>query len=599
MKKVFNIIVAFIAACFFPILIFDETLSFSNSPFSLVFFLLLVLLFYQKEKGAYDTRGKVLAYIFGTILTLFVFLGHSLETIGGVKWSVSCLITVILYAYVLGSLVLVFWGYLEKAEIALSKNAETTKLNRIISGLFQHQWIIPLALVLLWLPCFIAAFPGTFQYDATTEFEQINSGFRGDFPLLHSFLITHILQFFYNVFGSYNAGIACFVICQMILAALMYMNLFHTLYKKNVNVGVLFALLLYCGLFPLIQLLVTSSVRDALFGILLTYTVFLFYLAASDRVAFYTTVKYPVLLGVVLALTFLARNNNAGTVAFFVIAFIAAIVFLRNRKISIRGSLIFGVMAVFGYILMLNALVALCQPMIEQSKNGALTVLAQPPARSYFYENERWTDEERAEFATFYDLDGLHYDPENSDFTIVHLHIDGRMKEFLKFYVKIGMKDPACYLDSYLNNTRGVWDPTMVLDGYNRVNAPSYANYEKSYFYFGDEIEAPGVRMHLAPKLEKYYKTIGLMVSFEKVPIVSMLFSVGFQFWILLNCFFYALYRKAKTLYPTVVILIVYAVGFALLAALILPRYFCALFFVLPLIAAFTLQPGRLSEINE
>ena len=576
MKKVFNIIVAFIAVCFFPILIFDETLTFSNSPFSLVFFLLLVLLLNQKEKGAYDTRGKVLAYIFGTILTLFVFLGHSLETIGGVKWSVSCLIAVILYAYVFGSLVLVFWGYLEKAEIALSKNTKITKLNRIISGLFQHQWIIPLVLILLWLPCFIAAFPGTFQYDATTEFEQINSGFRGDFPLLHSFLITHILQFFYNVFGSYNAGIACFVISQMILAALMYMNLFHTLYKKDVNVGVLFALLLYCGLFPLIQLLVTSSVRDVLFGILLTYTVFLFYLAASNREEFY-----------------------AGTLAVFVIAFIAAIVFITNRKISIRGSLIFGVTAVFGYILMLNALVALCQPMIEQSKNGALTMLAQPPARSYFYENERWTDEERAEFATFYDLDGLHYDPENSDFTIVHLYIDGRMKEFLKFYVKIGMKDPACYLDSYLNNTRGVWDPTMVLDGYNRVNAPSYTNYEKSYFYFGDEIEAPGVRMHLAPKLEKFYRAIGLMVSFEKVPIVSMLFSVGFQFWILLNCFFYALYRKAKTLYPTVIILIVYTVGFALLAALILPRYFCALFFALPLIAAFTLQPGRLSEINE
>ncbi len=58
------------------------------------------------------------------------------------------------------------------------------------------------------------------------------------------------------------------------------------------------------------------------------------------------------------------------------------------------------------------------------------------------------------------------------------------------------------------------------------------------------------------PKVREYYKNIGLYISFEKIPIISMFFSIGFQFCIVLNCVFYIGYRRCKYLYLPVAIVL-------------------------------------------
>jgi hypothetical protein len=100
------------------------------------------------------------------------------------------------------------------------------------------------------------------------------------------------------------------------------------------------------------------------------------------------------------------------------------------------------------------------------------------------------------------------------------------------------------------------------------------------------------------PKVREYYKNIGLYISFEKIPIISMFFSIGFQFCIVLNCVFYIGYRRCKYLYLPVAIVLGYTIISAFLP-LVLLRYFAMLFFAFPMTVVFTIQPSLIVENTE
>ena len=45
-------------------------------------------------------------------------------------------------------------------------------------------------------------------------------------------------------------------------------------------------------------------------------------------------------------------------------------------------------------------------------------------------------------------------------------------------------------------------------------------------------------------------------ISYEKIPVVSLLFSPAFHFWLVLACLFWAFYRKARQQYLPLTVLI-------------------------------------------
>ena len=66
-----------------------------------------------------------------------------------------------------------------------------------------------LALFLLWLPVFLAVYPGFFAYDATDEFNEVLTGeYVTRHPLLHVLMLGKTVTAFYDLTGSFNIGIA-------------------------------------------------------------------------------------------------------------------------------------------------------------------------------------------------------------------------------------------------------------------------------------------------------------------------------------------------------------------------------------------------------
>ena len=143
-----------------------------------------------------------------------------------------------------------------------------------------------------------------------------------------------------------------------------------------------------------------------------------------------------------------------------------------------------------------------------------------------------------------------------------------------------------------------MWFPASVIDGYQKAGAE--AKFEKCYYNISGQNEEPVGHENFLPKVLNFYTKIGLYISYEKVPIISMLFSIGFQFWIVLNCLFYTIYRRNRQLYLPLAIIMGYTVISACVP-LVLLRYFAAIFLSMPMLIIFTVQPGitlKNKEIN-
>lgn len=592
---------AFIGTLLFPSFIADETLLFSNSVFSLCLLAALYLLLHKSSKFRKDMRLQIYTHILGFLFAFMIAAGHSLDSYGCIGWK-KLLVCVFFYTHIIAQLLTLLWRFLMDTENQLDTSPRSyigSCIEKCLGWLCAHPCRIVLLLLLMWMPCFLADFPGGFRYDATNELNQVVDGFNGNFPLLHSAIITQLLPAFYRLTGSYNTGITVYVVCQMFLIAGMYAHMIHTFWNKGIHRTLLFIVLLYCACFPVIQILVVQEVRDVLFSALLTYTVFLFYLMESDRAVFFTTIRNPILLGIIFVLTLHARNNNAGFIMLVLIIGVSLILLLVNRKTQcFRGAVLFSVTSVVGYLLLDALLLCLSQPLTPASAGASLSLMSQPITRAYFYEREEWTEEELEEFGKYMNLEKLGYCPENADLSKSRLSLKHDPLGFLRLWCKIGVEHPKCYLDAILLQTQNMWYPDSVIDGYNQIfknEGEPYYDTDKCYYSITSSLAPPAKHMNLLPSVLNYYTQIGLYISFERIPVISMLFSIGFQFWMILHCMFYVGYRKRKCLYlPTSILL-----GYTLLSAcvpLVILRYFAALFLAFPMTLIFTFQANRLNR---
>lgn len=587
-KKIFNIIWALASAMLFQKFICDDTLGYSNSVMPLITCAVIYIML-QKGTQAGDKRKISCTHVLGFIFACMISMGHSLDVneTAFFAWQPIC---VVLFTHNIAILLGMIWDVLERINVRLSGS----RRNRRIYIIFKHPIFIFCFILLCWMPVFLADFPGGFRYDATVELAQSANGYNGNIPLLHSLIVTKLIPFVYVITGSWNAGVAVYVVIQMILVAAMYTFILKYFYSKGINKDLLLGLVAACGLFPVIQMLVVQEVRDIMFSLLLVNTTFWIYVMATDKDYFFSRIRRPILLAASIVLTVYARNNNMGIVVPLLIIAVVIIVCIVNIKKYQRGVIVFSVTTVMLYIIVGCMLTFLCKPYNEDpSISQSLSVMSQPIVRAYM-NNDDWTDEEIEELGKYFDLDKMLYNPENADYTKNNLKLSDNFGEFFGFLCRMGIKYPRDYIDGILATNQNMWFPGSVVDGYNQSGIEGFYHYnelDKCYLYMRDLVEYPAEHKSYLPRLLKYYSNIGLNISFEKIPVVSMLFSIGFWFWGVLNLVFYLMYKKNKKLLWPSVIMLLY-MFMSSFVPLVLLRYFAAVFLAAPLLIVFTLQPS-------
>lgn len=455
-----------------------------------------------------------------------------------------------------------------------------------------YRWRIFGILFLSYLPTLLAAFPGFFTYDAEAETYMVFTGKYSTYqPLLHVLLLGWTIRVIHSITQSYNAAILVYMLAQILVLSACFAYEISFLRHCGVrrwicNLGVLFL-----ALFPTVSMFVCCSAKDTLFsgGVVLLTTLLLE--LARDPDVFWSLWQKKLLFSCAMLFLLFLRNN--GIYALVVFLFFFAVFHRRSWKKwlpTVTVTFLIYFVAFQGLVLAFHA---------QKGPLGEMfCVPIQQLARVYVQAGDELPAEDREVLFTLIPQTILErYNPKLADMVKINFLEDNfraAPMKYISLWFRTGLKHFDIYVNAFLENTYGYWYPDSVLDGYRGIWIVTDRQYgDSSYFAF--VTESPGRRASLLPLLEKFYEKVSLEIYQQKIPVLSMLFSIGFWHWIYLCTALYLLVtgykRQAFSLAP---IGLVYLT--VLLGPIALVRYVLYLFFAVPLVLALLFDPNALGS---
>ena len=583
--------VAFIIAtagtlCFPQILNLKENmLGFTNSIFSVFVWLLCLyaISWSLQTIDLRDRRGWVIAAALSFLFTAAMLFGVRLDMAGNVDFKdfrlwislpvLTCLFTI---------LVRKFWNFLGSLEDRKRKLAKHIRIPDTPVKAAKYANVLTFFFLLLcWLPVFLAVYPGFFVYDAQEEWVQVASRtFSTHHPLVHVLLLGGIICAVHKFTDSYNLGIACYMIVQMIIVAGGFTYLLSFMRKRKVSRGIRIISIFYFAFFPVIVMFTFCSAKDTLFTVALLMLLLSLLDMGSDAESFYTSNKKMIFFVISAVAMMLFRKN--GVYAF---AVMVSVLLIYHKQYLKKTILLFA--AIFLSYFLISSGLALALHAENGENQEMLTVPIQQLARTYKFNKEIFEPA---------DVEALHeilpeealvlYNPKLSDPVKVRFQNNAfaaDKSKYISLWLRIGLKKPLSYINAWLANSYGFWYPDTVIDVYSGNTVFTFTYGDSSYF--GYEVEEPGFRDSKIPWLDEAYRKLALEISQEKIPIYSMLYSLGGIFWGIAFVFAYVLYRrKYHLVIPYLMVLLVWLT--VILGPTYLPRYVLIFWFGLPLFAA-------------
>lgn len=441
--------------------------------------------------------------------------------------------------------------------------------------------------LLCWLPVFLAVYPGFFVYDAQDEFIQVQTRcFTTHHPLPHVLLLGGIILAVHKLTGSYNAGIAVYTLLQMLFMAGVFTCMLSYMKKQKVKRYLRVLTALYFGFFPVIVMFTLCSAKDGIFTGALLLLLLSMRELAKQKQEFFHGVREPLFFCLSALVMICFRHNGM-----YALLVMTPILLFYMKGCRVKTGIMLG--TVFAAYFLLTAGLTGLLGASDGENQEMLTVPVQQLARTYKYDGESLTDEQRETLYEILPEKALSfYTAKVSDGVKVWFDNEAYAADpgkYARLWLEIGLKHPFTYLNAWFMTSYGFWYPDTVIDVY-RGNGVFTFTYEDSSF-FGYEVEEPGVRQSRIPWLNEWYRKMSLEITQQKIPLLSMLFSPGFLFWVFAFTGGYALYRrKYDLLLPFSMVLLLWLT--VILGPTYLPRYVLILWFILPGMAAVLVNRG-------
>lgn len=470
----------------------------------------------------------ILPGLVGGVFSACMVFGTQLDLYGSVPFTQISMWMAILILGVLGTVMIrFFWDILFGQTVPEDVSSQEEDAGKV--GV--KSWLGRTCVIFFcYLPVFLAVYPGFFVYDALDELNQVvTRSFSNHHPLIHVLLLGGIVQAGYKLTGSYNVGIAIYTFFQMLVMAGIFAWCVEWLKKKGLRRTGRILLTFYFGLCPVLVMFSLCSAKDGLFtGMILILLLLLQEMCACPDSFFKS--KWKSVLFVLAALGMMLLRHN-GFYAFLV--FIPFLV-LFLRKVW-KKVLICTMAAVVLYGAVSAALVGILHADASENQE-MLTVPIMQLARVYAYEKETLSEKELETLYRYIPRESLErYNPKVSDLVKVgfdNIAFDEDKGGFFRLWLSTGIKHPATYLNAWFMTSYGFWYPDTVIDVYRGNQVFTFQYGDSSYF--GYEVEKPGTRESKLPWLDELYRKMSLEIFQQKVPVLSMLFSPGFLFWVMI-----------------------------------------------------------------
>lgn len=567
------------------------SLNYTNSIWT---FLLWVVLLYHLRKMVMGDMWEKIApllnpcFIFGLCFAGAMSAGTQLDAVGVIDfadgWSYGSVLVVAVMLTPFSGGVLV----------RLSEFGRRNEINCRVSGRKRTLLLTWAVLFLAYIPTFLASFPGFFTYDAEwTLYVVTTEKYSAHMPVVYVMLLGWFIRSIFRITHSYNVGIAIYILGQMCVLSACFAYMLSFLRSIGVKRWICNLGTAFLALSPTVSMFVCCSTKEGFFaGGVVLLTTLLLELARDEERFWQSGQKKACFIGAALLVLFFRKDGIYGLTIFLLCFAVAHRKSWRKWFVSMVSIFLVYVVTTQGLMMAFH---------FQKGPLGEmLCVPMQQLARAYNEEKDSFSEED---LETLYSLIPevilINYNPKLADDIKVNFLEDNFKADpgkYISLWFRTGAAHPIIYINSFLVNTYGYWYPNTYPDGYRGKYTGDVLYEDSSYFAFSTE--NPGERRHLLPVLERFYEKISLEIYQQKVPVISMLFSIGFWCWVYLFAALYLFVRGCRrqifALMPMGIMFLI-----ALLGPIVLVRYVLYLFFGVPLVLALLLDADTMAARKE
>ena len=491
----------------------------------LIAFVGIYILFKRFDNKTLDKRGKKYALGTSVVLAIILILGRTVKKYLGsatnfinfknVFLGFGFTIFLIPFIYVLICYLIKFvMNYkLDKKEVINSKK------------LALYSFIL---IVLGKIPYLLTFFPGVMTIDSLDIINWYEKGLLiNHHPLAFTYFFGTIYKIGKTLFNSGTMGICFYIIVQIIIIAVILTSVITYLNKKGVPKIITYILVLYFSFAPDFGYMSVTLWKDVLFGVaFIPFSLAILNIVDKDKV---TRGNYIVFLLSSMMILFF-RNN--GIYVYILALLVFLLVYFKKHKIIPISALVL----VSAFYIITGPIYKMIGVTYSRTAES-YSILLQQVGRVYV--NKGYVDKESDEyFKKLINTDNLEEeyktwiaDPvkDLTDSTI----LKETQKDFFKYWFKTFLNNPTTYVEAYLTSTLGYWYPDSAYVSVRESSDTTLEVYDVTQY---------GIyKKSLAPSIVRR----AIMSSTSKnLPLVMMVWSLGFSFVLLILSFMLSLYTK-------------------------------------------------------
>ena len=454
--------------------------------------------------------------------------------------------------------------------------------------------ITGLILCLLELPVLLGVWPGFFVYDAYEELQQVLTGsYTTHHPLLHVWLLGHIVDGIHSLTGSWNIGICAYIVIQMLIINMIFAYGIELLGRWGAGRIWRVVVLLFFGLCPTVVMYTLCSTKDGIFSAFLLLTILLLH---EEK-------RAPAMVSATVML--LLRHNGIYAWAIYIVM-MAVIWLVQRRRSGGRDAhdgrqcqhlpewvlLMIPLVAAVG----INAALTDALHAEGGEHQELLSIPIQQIGRTHNSYREELPVQEREALYRYLPEDMLvHYTERLAD--PLKQFFDNRAYEadrvsFWRLWLAWGLRHPGSYLNAWRLVSQGYIDPRITVDAYEGHQVFTFTYGGSSYF--GYETEPPGERASLIPTVDGFYRMLSLDPRVQHIPVIGLLMAPATWFWIDLACMLILAHRRDRLAWCALPVFLVWLTVIAGPAFLV--RYVIYLWYIAPFLL-FKASRGKLWSV--
>ncbi len=291
-------------------------------------------------KKYWNKRAFVIYALIGFLFGFFQVTGWSLAEEGNILWTgtyiARLLFVCVLAGGVFGSMGSVCFMRAGKSKDAFGKVSTDIQENLGFGkGLAKAKtgvkWLVSfVGIMMCWLPCYLAYYPGICAYDTTIQLGQVVGGSYNDHhPIAHTLLLDCFMKLGRVLFDDVNTGLALLVLVQMLVLAAVFAWGICLFVKSGVRKWIVVCIQLFAMLYPFHMYMSVSVCKDVFFSAFFLLQILALYEKIKSKAKFD---GYDVLFAVSSVGMQLFRNNGRYAMLVLLVILVLAVLFGKGAR---------------------------------------------------------------------------------------------------------------------------------------------------------------------------------------------------------------------------------------------------------------------------